>query len=171
MREEQQQKQFPRRSIFSSSSTSDPSTASLKIEGNGLKTRIQRLIVQCVQKASLRKPIDTDSELHRSSVSHSSFFLPGRTHLTWLLFVALAYLYNFISIPLRIAFPIWRNGETPIWVWMIVDYSCDLLYVLDMCFVQTRIKYLENGLWVVSDERCSRPGHPSAQSSSRPGFA
>jgi len=71
-------------------------------------------------------------------------------HLTWLLFVALAYLYNFISIPLRIAFPVWKKGETNIWLWMIIDYLCDVLYLIDICFVQTRIKYLENGLWVVS---------------------
>lgn len=62
----------------------------------------------------------------------------------------MAYLYNFISIPLRIAFPVWKKGEGNIWLWMIIDYLCDLLYIIDICFVQTRIKYLENGLWVVS---------------------
>jgi hypothetical protein len=64
--------------------------------------------------------------------------------------VSLAYLYNFISIPLRIAFPIWKKGEKNIWLWMLIDYLCDVLYLIDICFVQTRIKYLENGLWVVS---------------------
>jgi hypothetical protein len=62
----------------------------------------------------------------------------------------MAYLYNFISIPLRIAFPVWKKGETNIWLWMLIDYLCDVLYLIDICFVQTRIKYLENGLWVVS---------------------
>jgi hypothetical protein len=62
----------------------------------------------------------------------------------------MAYLYNFISIPLRIAFPVWKKGETNIWLWMLIDYFCDVLYLIDICFVQTRIKYLENGLWVVS---------------------
>ena len=70
-------------------------------------------------------------------------------HLTWLMFVAVAYLYNFISIPLRIAFPVWNAGHTSMWIWMIIDYSCDFLYAMDICFVQTRIRYLENGLWVV----------------------
>jgi hypothetical protein len=64
--------------------------------------------------------------------------------------VSLAYLYNFISIPLRIAFPVWKKGEKNAWFWMLIDYSCDVLYLIDICFVQTRIKYLENGLWVVS---------------------
>lgn len=74
----------------------------------------------------------------------------GRMHLTWLLFVAMAYLYNFISIPLRIAFPVWGKGFRFNWVWILIDYVCDFLYIVDMSFVQTRIKYLENGLWVVS---------------------
>ncbi len=51
---------------------------------------------------------------------------------------------------MRIAFPVWKKGETNIWLWMIIDYLCDVLYLVDTCFVQTRIKYLENGLWVVS---------------------
>ncbi|CAF1317666.1 unnamed protein product [Adineta steineri] len=134
VREELQQKQFPRRSIFASESVSHASTPSLAPEVNGIKQRLQRILLRCIRKSGIRKPIDTDSS----------------SHLTWLLFVAMAYLYNFISIPLRIAFPIWKKGETNIWLWMIIDYLCDVLYVIDTCFVQTRIKYLENGLWVTA---------------------
>ncbi|CAF0931936.1 unnamed protein product [Adineta steineri] len=132
--EELQQKQFPHRSIFSSESISHASTPSLAPEVNGIKQRLQRILLRCIRKSDICKPIDTDSS----------------SHLTWLLFVAMGYLYNFISIPLRIAFPVWKKGETNIWLWMIIDYSCDVLYVIDTYFVQTRIKYLENGLWVTA---------------------
>jgi cyclic nucleotide gated channel beta 1 len=74
----------------------------------------------------------------------------GFIYLIWLMFVALAYLYNFISIPLRIAFPLWNKERGNIWTWMVIDYASDLLYIIDICLVRTRIKYLENGLWVVS---------------------
>ncbi|CAF5204933.1 unnamed protein product, partial [Rotaria magnacalcarata] len=130
--EEKPQEQLPIRSVFASDSVSQASTASLLLEGNGIKQRLQRIVHRCLRKSGIRKPIDTDSNMH----------------LIWLLFVALAYLYNFISIPLRIAFPIWKKGETNIWLWMLIDYLCDVLYLIDIFFVQTRIKYLENGLWI-----------------------
>lgn len=72
------------------------------------------------------------------------------------MFVALAYIYNFISIPLRIAFPMWKKGDKNIWFWLLVDYLCDILYLIDMFCVQTKIKYLENGLWIVSSEKTFR---------------
>ncbi|CAF0930657.1 unnamed protein product [Rotaria sordida] len=132
--QQQQQQQFPDRSIFTSDSESHASTPSLTIEGNGIKQRLQRIIFRCIRKSGVRKPVDADSN----------------AHLIWLTFVAMAYLYNFISIPLRIAFPIWKNGKTYIWIWMLIDYLCDVLYLIDIFFVQTRIKYLENGLWITS---------------------
>lgn len=61
VREEQQQNQFPRRSIFASETVSQASTDSIKIEGNGLKQRVQRTILRCTRKCGIRKPIDTDS--------------------------------------------------------------------------------------------------------------
>ncbi|CAF4447828.1 unnamed protein product [Rotaria socialis] len=132
VREEKAQEQPPIRSVFASDSVSQASTPSLLLEGNGIKQRLQRIVRRCLRKSGIRKPIDTDSN----------------AHLIWLLFVALAYLYNFISIPLRIAFPIWKKGETNIWLWMLIDYLSDVLYLIDIFFVQTRIKYLENGLWI-----------------------
>ncbi|CAF0757793.1 unnamed protein product [Rotaria sp. Silwood1] len=134
VREEKQQQQFPARSIFASDSESHASTTSLAIEGNGIKQRLQRILFRCIRKSGFRKPVDTDSN----------------AHLIWLTLVAMAYLYNFISIPLRIAFPIWKNGERNIWLWMLIDYLCDVLYLIDIFFVQTRIKYLENGLWTTA---------------------
>ena len=61
VREEQQQSQFPRRSIFASETVSHASTDSVKIEGTGLKQRVQRTILRCTHKCGIRKPIDTDS--------------------------------------------------------------------------------------------------------------
>jgi hypothetical protein len=63
VREEQQQKEFPRRSIFLSDSESRISTASIALENVGVKQRLQRIILRCTRRFSLRKPIDTDSKL------------------------------------------------------------------------------------------------------------
>jgi len=62
VREEQQQKQFPRRSIFSLESETRDSTASFAVENRGCKGCLQRLIVRSVQKSGLRRPIDADSK-------------------------------------------------------------------------------------------------------------
>ena len=66
VREEQQQKEFPRRSIFASDSVSRASTASVDTANAGLKQRLQRNIQRCIRKSGLRKPIDTDSKLKHS---------------------------------------------------------------------------------------------------------
>ncbi|CAF3606920.1 unnamed protein product, partial [Adineta steineri] len=60
VREELQQKQFPRRSIFASESVSHASTPSLVPEVNGIKQRLQRILLRCIRKSGIRKPIDTD---------------------------------------------------------------------------------------------------------------
>ncbi|CAF1115850.1 unnamed protein product [Adineta steineri] len=63
VREELQQKQFPHRSIFASESISHASTPSLAPEVNEIKQRLQRILLRCIRKSGIRKPIDTDSKL------------------------------------------------------------------------------------------------------------
>ena len=150
---------IPPRLIFAADSESRTSTsASVAVQGNGRRQRLQRVFLRCIRSCGIRKPIDTDSKSRSKCFSRRFSAVPsGNSHLTWLMFVAMAYLYNFISIPLRIAFPVWQRGHGHFWAWMCIDYACDVLYLIDSCFVQTRIKYLENGLWVVREGTIDRP--------------
>ena len=84
--------------------------------------------------------------------------------------MALAYLYNFISIPLRIAFPVWGKGQRFLLLWIFVDYFSDVLYLIDVCFFQTRIKYLENGLWVVRTTDEAKVPFTFSETNFRPNF-
>jgi len=58
----------------------------------------------------------------------------------------LCYMYNCWVIPLRNTFPYQTPENTP--VWLTIDYSADVIYLLDVVFVKPRLKYLEEGFWV-----------------------
>jgi len=58
----------------------------------------------------------------------------------------LCYMYNFWAIPFRITFPYQTPESTP--AWLTLDYSADVIYLLDVVFVKPRLKYLEEGFWV-----------------------
>ena len=65
-------------------------------------------------------------------------------------------MYNLISISFRYAFEndseITSNStfiisqNSP--YWLILDYTADIIYIVDILAVKIRVKYLENGLWV-----------------------
>jgi hypothetical protein len=97
-------------------------------------------------------------------------------YLLWISIVSSAYIFNLLSISLRFAFEYdlfemdvqqqqnsttknlknETNSETIVndpystirmW-WSLIEYVCDLLYLVDIFLVQTRIKFLREGLWV-----------------------
>ena len=98
-------------------------------------------------------------------------------YLTWLGIVFLAYIYNIISISIRYAFE-YDKGYGPDFsnrseitkqtnvtnrkmaslekffesdkklLWLIADYICDLIYLIDIFLIQTRIKFIRDGMWV-----------------------
>jgi hypothetical protein len=70
----------------------------------------------------------------------------GYGYISWLFVVMLCYMYNCWVIPLRNTFPYQTAENTPIW--LVLDYSADVIYFLDMAFIKPRIKYLEEGFWV-----------------------
>lgn len=98
-------------------------------------------------------------------------------YLSWLGIVFLAYIYNIISISIRYAFE-YDRGYGPDFsnqsaitqqsnltnrtltsleeffesdkklLWFFADYICDLIYLIDIFLVQTRIKFIRDGMWV-----------------------
>lgn len=63
----------------------------------------------------------------------------------WLAVVSLAVMYNYIFIVGRAVF--WDMQNLCPIVWLVLDYFCDLIYVIDM-FVHAHEGYLEQGLMV-----------------------
>uniref|UniRef100_A0A4W5LH14 Cyclic nucleotide gated channel subunit beta 1b n=1 Tax=Hucho hucho TaxID=62062 RepID=A0A4W5LH14_9TELE len=74
-------------------------------------------------------------------------------YVLWLFFVTLAWNWNMWLIPLRWAFPY----QTPsnIYLWLLTDYLCDLIYILDILFFQPRLQFVRSGD-IVFDKRDMR---------------
>ncbi|XP_073942158.1 cyclic nucleotide-gated channel beta-3-like isoform X1 [Choristoneura fumiferana] len=70
----------------------------------------------------------------------------GKVYIIWLLLVTCCYTYNAWVIALRTAFPYQTPDNTL--HWMIADYCCDLVYLLDVALIKPRLMYLHEGFWV-----------------------
>ncbi|XP_069587678.1 cyclic nucleotide-gated channel beta-3 isoform X2 [Ranitomeya imitator] len=66
-----------------------------------------------------------------------------RLYLLWLLIVALSFNWNCWFITLRCVFPM-QNADNLLY-WMIIDYSCDICYLLDMFVFQPRLQFIKGG--------------------------
>ncbi|KAL0968544.1 hypothetical protein UPYG_G00268220 [Umbra pygmaea] len=64
-------------------------------------------------------------------------------YVLWLFFVTLAWNWNVWMIPVRWAFP-YQTPEN-IHLWLITDYLCDLIYILDILVFQTRLQFVRSG--------------------------
>uniref|UniRef100_A0A8C7QN50 Cyclic nucleotide gated channel subunit beta 1b n=1 Tax=Oncorhynchus mykiss TaxID=8022 RepID=A0A8C7QN50_ONCMY len=64
-------------------------------------------------------------------------------YVLWLFFVTLAWNWNVWLIPMRWAFPY----QTPsnIYLWLLADYLCDLIYILDIMVFQPRLQFVRSG--------------------------
>uniref|UniRef100_A0AAY5EP08 Cyclic nucleotide-binding domain-containing protein n=1 Tax=Electrophorus electricus TaxID=8005 RepID=A0AAY5EP08_ELEEL len=63
----------------------------------------------------------------------------------WLFFIAMAVLYNWVLLVARACFDELQTDNFVLW--LILDYMCDLIYILDSC-VRLRTGFLEQGLLV-----------------------
>ncbi|XP_070763169.1 cyclic nucleotide-gated channel beta-1-like [Enoplosus armatus] len=64
-------------------------------------------------------------------------------YVLWMLLVSLAWNWNAWFIPVRWAFPY----QTPdnIYYWLLTDYLCDLIYILDITIFQPRLQFVRGG--------------------------
>lgn len=70
----------------------------------------------------------------------------ARFYISWLFVVTLCFLYNAYVIPLRFSFPFQTVSNTR--TWLAFDFTCDIIYLLDIIFVKHRLMYLYDGFWV-----------------------
>lgn len=80
------------------------------------------------------------------------FLFSGKLYMSWLALVTLAFLYNCTVIPLRGVFP--YQNPTNLYYWMIFDYICDFIYLIDIILFKSRVQFVNEGLLEVSIFTC-----------------
>ncbi|XP_030897740.1 cyclic nucleotide-gated cation channel beta-1 [Leptonychotes weddellii] len=86
--------------------------------------------------------------------------LTNLMYILWLFFVVLAWNWNCWLIPVRWAFPY----QTPdnILLWLLMDYLCDLIYLLDITVFQPRLQFVRGGD-IVMDKKEMRDNYLKSQ--------
>ncbi|KAM6223751.1 cyclic nucleotide-gated channel beta-1 [Rhynchocyon petersi] len=69
--------------------------------------------------------------------------LTNLMYILWLFFVVLAWNWNCWLIPVRWAFPYQRPDN--LHFWLLMDYLCDLIYLLDITVFQIRLQFVKGG--------------------------
>ncbi|KAM8776526.1 cyclic nucleotide-gated channel beta-1 [Rhynchonycteris naso] len=82
--------------------------------------------------------------------------LTNLMYILWLFFVVLAWNWNCWLIPVRWAFPYQTPGN--IHLWLLVDYLCDLIYVLDITVFQMRLQFVKGGD-IITDKKEMRDNY------------
>ncbi|XP_054631750.1 cyclic nucleotide-gated cation channel beta-1-like isoform X8 [Dunckerocampus dactyliophorus] len=77
-------------------------------------------------------------------------------YVLWMFLVSLAWNWNVWFIPVRWAFPY----QTPdnIYYWLLTDYLCDLIYILDITVFQPRLQFVRGGD-IIYDEKEMRKNY------------
>ncbi|XP_038004468.1 cyclic nucleotide-gated cation channel beta-1 [Motacilla alba alba] len=86
--------------------------------------------------------------------------LTNLMYVLWLFFVVMAWNWNCWLIPVRWAFPY----QTPanIHYWLLVDYLCDLIYLLDIVIFQTRLQFVQGGD-IITDKKAMKENYLRSQ--------
>ncbi|XP_009468763.1 PREDICTED: cyclic nucleotide-gated cation channel beta-1 [Nipponia nippon] len=86
--------------------------------------------------------------------------LTNLMYVLWLFFVVMAWNWNCWFIPVRWAFPY----QTPanIHCWLLVDYLCDLIYLLDILVFQTRLQFVQGGD-IITDKKAMKENYLRSQ--------
>uniref|UniRef100_A0A3Q1IL48 Cyclic nucleotide-binding domain-containing protein n=1 Tax=Anabas testudineus TaxID=64144 RepID=A0A3Q1IL48_ANATE len=78
------------------------------------------------------------------------------TYVLWMFLVSLAWNWNAWFIPVRWAFP-YQTTEN-IYYWLLTDYLCDLIYILDITIFQPRLQFIRGGD-IVTDKKETRKNY------------
>ncbi|KAJ8247363.1 hypothetical protein GJAV_G00245540 [Gymnothorax javanicus] len=79
-------------------------------------------------------------------------------YVLWLFFVTLAWNWNLWLIPVRWAFP--YQTANNIYMWLLADYLCDTIYILDILVFQPRLQFVRGGD-IVCDKKEMRKNYMS----------
>ncbi|XP_028811861.1 cyclic nucleotide-gated cation channel beta-3 isoform X4 [Denticeps clupeoides] len=81
-------------------------------------------------------------------------------YVLWLFFVTCAWNWNVWLIPVRWAFP-YQTPENIHW-WLLADYFCDAIYIIDIVIFQPRLQFVRGGD-IVCDKKDMRENYMSTQ--------
>ncbi|KAG7482167.1 hypothetical protein JOB18_014676 [Solea senegalensis] len=81
-------------------------------------------------------------------------------YVFWLFFVVAAWNWNVWLIPIRWAFP-YQTSEN-IHLWLMIDYTCDLIYITDILVFQPRLQFVRGGD-IVCDKKAMRENYMSTE--------
>ncbi|XP_062247622.1 cyclic nucleotide-gated cation channel beta-3 isoform X2 [Platichthys flesus] len=81
-------------------------------------------------------------------------------YVIWLFFVVAAWNWNMWLIPVRWAFP-YQTPEN-IHLWLLVDYTCDLIYITDILVFQPRLQFVRGGD-IVCDKKDMRENYMTTE--------
>uniref|UniRef100_A0A8C9MUK3 Cyclic nucleotide gated channel subunit beta 1 n=1 Tax=Serinus canaria TaxID=9135 RepID=A0A8C9MUK3_SERCA len=125
-----------------------------------INTRLQELVrlfkerTEKVKEKLIDSDVTSDDESPvacESRIPTEQGCVSNLMYVLWLFFVVMAWNWNCWLIPVRWAFPY----QTPanIHYWLLVDYLCDLIYLLDILIFQTRLQFVQGGDIIVSPHR------------------
>ncbi|KAM9470622.1 cyclic nucleotide-gated channel beta-1 [Clarias gariepinus] len=77
-------------------------------------------------------------------------------YVLWLFLVTVAWNWNVWMIPVRWAFSYDINGS--LYLWLLADYLCDTIYILDILLFQPRLQFIRGGD-IVSDKKEMRANY------------
>ncbi|XP_070824791.1 cyclic nucleotide-gated channel beta-3 [Chaetodon trifascialis] len=81
-------------------------------------------------------------------------------YVIWLFFVVAAWNWNVWLIPVRWAFP-YQTPEN-IHLWLLADYTCDLIYITDILVFQPRLQFVRGGD-IVCDKKDMRENYMTTE--------
>ncbi|XP_054553479.1 cyclic nucleotide-gated cation channel beta-1 [Talpa occidentalis] len=82
--------------------------------------------------------------------------LTNLMYILWLFFVVLAWNWNIWLIPVRWSFPYQTSDN--IHLWLLMDYLCDLIYLLDITVFQLRLQFVRGGD-IITDKKEMRQNY------------
>uniref|UniRef100_A0A3B4AW34 Cyclic nucleotide-binding domain-containing protein n=1 Tax=Periophthalmus magnuspinnatus TaxID=409849 RepID=A0A3B4AW34_9GOBI len=100
--------------------------------------------VQTFVKVYFQYPLSSALAPPQAPTSSNSLSIsPDLMYVLWMFLVSLAWNWNVWLIPVRWAFPY----QTPdnIYYWLLADYVCDLIYILDITVFQPRLQFVRGG--------------------------
>ncbi|KAK6294803.1 hypothetical protein J4Q44_G00356330 [Coregonus suidteri] len=81
-------------------------------------------------------------------------------YVVWLFFVMMAWNWNVWLIPVRWAFP-YQTADNIYW-WLLMDYTCDLIYITDIMVFQPRLEFVRGGD-IVCDKKDMRDNYMTTE--------
>ncbi|KAG7239567.1 hypothetical protein INR49_028718 [Caranx melampygus] len=98
------------------------------------------------REGNIKEAAETQTWHRHDETKDSALLQPVITNLIyviWLFFVVAAWNWNVWLIPVRWAFP-YQTPEN-IHLWLMADYTCDLIYITDILVFQPRLQFVRGG--------------------------